>query len=448
MRRILKWLGRITAAIASIAALTAATVFLVRMGEVRRLARLKQLPTSYEVMTTSPLVVLDHVSVIDGTGAPARNDQSIIIDSGKINFVGPASQRPSRPGAQVLDLRGRSVFPGIVGMHEHLFTDAASLPGSKTLLVEQATTFPLMYLAAGVTTIRTAGSVAPKEDWAAKQRIDRGDTLGPEIFLTAPYLEGAHSIFPENEMHALTGADDARRAVDQWAARGMTSFKAYMMITPDELRAAIDEAHAHNLKVTGHLCTIGMRQAVDLGIDNIEHGLLTDTELYSGKKPNECPAHIGAYLRELNTTDVQSPAVQDIIRDLVSHQVEITSTLAVFESELGHPPDRFDQRARRALTWNAWQEVLQRRKQVTRFHLDGLVHKEMEFERAFTNAGGILLAGCDPTGDGGILAGIGDQREIELLVEAGFSNRGDSDCHSAWGRFPRNRRSSRHNRRW
>lgn len=422
-RSILKWLGRLTVAIVAVVALAAVTVFLVRFGEVRRLARVKQFAASSAVLTTSSQIVLDQVSVIDGTGAPIRTDQSIVIDSGRITFTGPASERPNTPGAQVLDLRGRTVFPGIVGMHEHLFTTAASLPGSKTMLVQQSTAFPLMYLAAGVTSIRTAGSIAPEEDLATKQRIDRQEAIGPEMFLTSPYLEGAPPTFPE--MHALTGADHARRIVDEWAARGMTSFKVYMEITPDELHAAIEEAHAHKLTVTGHLCAIGMKQAADLGIDNMEHGLLSDTELYSGKKPNECPKHMGGYLRELNTTDIQSPKVQDIIRDLVDHRVAITSTLAVFESELGHPPERFDERARQALTWNAWRSARLRRKQlagyVAQFHVDGLMRKEMEFERAFARAGGTLLAGCDPTGDGGVLAGLGDQREIELLVDAGFS---------------------------
>ena len=78
---------------------------------------------------------------------------------------------------------------------------------------------------------------------------------GPKMWITGPYLEGPRSIGPQ--MHELSGADDAVRTVEYWAGEGVTSFKAYMNITHAELQAAVDAAHKHGIKVTGHLCSIG-----------------------------------------------------------------------------------------------------------------------------------------------------------------------------------------------
>jgi len=419
MKKLLKWAIRLTGFLPLLAILTTLAIVLVNWRESVRLKRITERPVQSFVINEPSQLALDHVRIIDGTGAQPTEDQTIVLESGKIAYVGPYSTRPPLDAEHSRDFSGRTVIPGLIGMHNHLFTTAPTLLGSTPQLVQQGHLFPLLYLAAGVTTIRTTGSIAPEEDIAIKRRIDLGKQNGPEVFLTSPYLEGSPPTFPE--MHGLGDANEARNFVDTWASRGITSFKAYMMITPDELRAAVDAAHAHKLKITGHLCTIGFKEAAELGIDNVEHGLLSDTEFYSKKEPDKCPEHIGAYLRELNSTDISSPPVQDMISYLVDQHVAVTSTLAVFESELGIASEQTLSRAAQALNWKAWELSKRRRAQIAAFHLSGLLRKEMEFEREFVRKGGTLLAGCDPTGDGGTLAGFGDQREVELLVQAGFT---------------------------
>lgn len=409
-----RWLLRLGIAVVVLIIVIVALLLVINAVEKHRLEAVLNLPRSEFVIEEPAKLALDHVRVIDGTGSAAREDQSVVIESGKITYVGPASSRPDLAGAKALDLTGRTVFPGMVGMHEHLFTMA---PTFSPAGVEQSVLFSRMYLAAGVTTIRTAGSMAPEQDLAIKQKIDRGEIAGPEIYPTAPYLEGKPPTF--NLMHGLENADEARQSVAHWADRGMTSFKAYMMITPEELRAAILEAHARGLKITGHLCAVGFKEAADLGIDNLEHGLLVDTEFYSQKQPDVCPER---YLREYrDKLDVESQPVQDMIRYLIAKHVAITSTLAVFESSFGGqlPPDEIG-RSRHAMTWKAWMLSRLRVAMVRRFHADRMVDKELAFERDFVKAGGTLLTGCDPTGDGSVLAGFGDQRGLELLVKAGF----------------------------
>ncbi|MBW4027939.1 MAG: amidohydrolase family protein [Acidobacteria bacterium] len=377
------------------------------------------------IQEDAPVLVLNNVRLIDGTGAPARERVRIDIDHGKIVNVQSAMLRNAfPPGAKVIDLTGRTVIPGLVGMHEHLFYPLPDGgPGLLPLYGEMADSAPRLYLAAGVTSARTGGSLEPYTDISVKQAIDAGAIPGPRLHLTGPYLEGAPAIGPQ--MRELTGPDDAARLVDYWAAEGATSFKAYMHITPEELKAAIDRAHAHGMKVTGHLCSVGFTQAAELGIDNLEHGLAVDTEFYPGKKAGVCPGQRPPQ-QAMASFDIESAPVQTMIRDLVSHHVAVTSTLAIFESFVpNRPPLTEESAARKALAPDAWSAYVTTRAAIAeagaKSYWPALLTREMQFERDFVKQGGVLMAGCDPTGYGGVLPGFGDQREVELLVEAGFT---------------------------
>src|ERR1700693_1346408 len=278
--------------------------------------------------------------------------------------------------------------------------------------------FPRLYLACGVTTIRTTGSVEPYTDLEIKKLIDAGKAIGPKMHVTGPYLEGTGASTPQ--MHVLPGPEDARRTVAFWADHGATSFKAYMNITRAELGAAIAEAHARKIKVTGHLCSVTWREAAALGIDDLEHGpMYTDTEFAAGKSPDACPP-TRATFDVTSTIDTAGPRVRELIDDLVKRHVAVTSTLPVFELIVPARPPLVE-RVLDAMTPDARVNYLSRRARGSSAPPAALCKKEMEFEYAFAKAGGLLLAGCDPTGIGGTLAGYGDQREVELLVEAGFT---------------------------
>src|SRR5450432_259526 len=265
-------------------------------------AQTPKAPDMAEVVSVdAPVFVLNHVRVIDGTGAAAQDDQSVVIANGKIQSMGAAGSAKVPEGAPQFDKTGYTIIPGLVGMHDHLYyTDSISVqrvggrigePG--LFIAEIPYTAPRLYLAAGVTTMRTTGSLEPYTDLKVKSRIDANLMPGPSIDATAPYLEGAPTIFAQ--MHELTGPDDAKRLVEYWAAEGMTSYKAYMNITREELRVAIETAHAHNLKLTGHLCSVTWPEAIALGIDDLEHGpVFADTEFVTDKKPDVCPTGGGS----------------------------------------------------------------------------------------------------------------------------------------------------------
>jgi imidazolonepropionase-like amidohydrolase len=377
------------------------------------------------VKVDAPVVVLTHARVIDGTGSSVREDQTIVIAKGKIESVGDASSASVPKDAQVIDLHGYTVIPGLVGMHDHMF-----YPVGGGVFGEMAYSFPRLYLAGGVTTIRTTGSLEPYTDLELKKAIDAGTIPGPKIHVTGPYLEGKGSW--AIQMHQLTGPDDATKTVNFWLDQGVDNFKAYMMLTKAELAAAIQAAHKRGAKVTGHLCAVTFREAADLGIDDLEHGWFVDTEFTSGKKPDECPG-MGDDPITLAKLDTKSGPMYDTIQYLVQHHVAVTSTLPVFEafSFAGRPTvqkrvlDALTPEARTA--WLALRvryndtDFLKRNYGTEVSPWPAAYKKELEFEYAFSKAGGLLLAGLDPTGIGGVIAGFGDQREVELLVEAGFT---------------------------
>jgi imidazolonepropionase-like amidohydrolase len=361
------------------------------------------------VSVDAPVLALTHARVVDGTGAPARDDQTIIVRGERIAAVGASGAVAIPQGAHEIDLTGKTVIPGIIGLHDHMYYGGMNYMGAS---------YPRLFLSAGVTTIRTTGSVDAYQELNLQRLTDSLQIAGPQIIPTGPYLQGPGS--PLSAMHPLSGPEDARRLVRYWAEEGVTWFKAYTQISRAELAAAIDEAHRHGVKVTAHLCSVGFREAVALGIDQLEHGLLTNTEYYSGKKPDECPTVGDSVI--YGNLDMNGAAVQRTIQEMVKNKVAMTSTLAVFELS---SPSRvpFDQRVLDALYPDAAKQVAayyERGKTANDSMRRAVFLKSMEFERAFVKAGGLLGAGSDPCCQSSI-AGYGDQRNYELLVEAGFS---------------------------
>ncbi len=375
------------------------------------------------------VIALTHVRVIDGTGAAAQENRTVVLRNGKIASVTDGATPPP-DGARVINLAGHSVIPGLVGMHDHLMYTASinldendKIPPPGFLVTELAFSAPRLYLASGVTTMRTTGSVEPYTDLNIRRLIDAGKMPGPHIDVTSPYLEGKDSFFPQ--MTALTTPEQARKTVAFWAGQGVTSFKAYMDISAAVLGAAIKQAHHEGMKITGHLCSVDYPEAVKLGIDNLEHGpVYTDSEFVPGRKPDVCP-QIPAIVASWLDRPIDGKPVQNLIRDLVEHHVAVTSTLPVFEASITTRPV-VSQRQTRMMSAESLRSYLSARNNAATSPAraekgEAALKKEMAFERAFVHAGGLLLAGPDPTGNGGVLPGFGDQREVELLVEAGFT---------------------------
>ena len=364
------------------------------------------------IKVDAPVIALTHVRVIDGTGAPAKENQTVVVRGGDIAEIGDAARVKAPDGATTIDLTGKSVIPGLVMVHEHLY-----YPTGPGVYGQLGLSFVRLYLAGGVTTMRTGGNVNGFMDLKLKQLIEEGQQPGPAIDATAPYLNGPSTFL---QMHDMKGAEDARKQVAYWADMGASSFKAYMQITRDELRAAVDEAHTRGLKITGHLCSVTYAEAADLGIDNLEHGFLAATDFVADKQPDTCPGQ-GAGQRTISALDENGEAFKALVKKLVDKKVALTSTLTVFETFTpGRPmPPGLD-----VLLPELKQQFEQAHARVEQNQQSiykTLLPKGMALERAFAKAGGMLIAGTDPTGAGGVIPGYSNQRQIELLVEEGFT---------------------------
>ena len=391
--------------------LGAVSVALPTAGQAQLASELSPQVRDRYVRVSAPAYVLRDVTVVDGTGAPPRRGMSVVVEDGLITQVGAQVEVP--PDADLMTYSGHTLIPGLVGLHDHMYYTAA---GGRA--AQMSYTGPRLYLGAGVTTIRTTGSRAPYAELNMKAEIEAGRMVGPRIHITAPYITGGEG---NTGMTLLKSPEQARRFVAYWSEEGATWLKAYTNIRRAEMAAVIDEAHRRGVQVTGHICSISFSEAVELGIDNIEHGLLTNTDYHPAKEPDECPQGNDAAIEGL---DVRGPEVEATFQKMIDAGVGMTSTLPVYELFVPDRPTR-DQRSLEAMAPEVREAYLADRDRIDNapnpFVSPEAFKKAMAYELRFVEMGGVLANGVDPTGNGGALPGYGDQRGVELLMEAEFT---------------------------
>ena len=363
---------------------------------------------------SAPVVALENVLLFDGTGAPARAGQTILIRGNRIEAVGASGSVDIPSDAERLDLAGHSVMPGMVGLHDHLYYYQ-----NAPRVAQMQYSGPRLYLGAGVTTVRTTGSMSPYQDISLKGAIERGETPGPRIVITAPYVisPGPDERLRDLGMYVIRDEESARRYVRYWAAEGAEWVKVYTQISRAALGTIIDEAHRQGMKVMGHLCSVSFREATALGIDNLEHGLWANSDFDPTREPDKCSPNHARSLAEL---DIDDPAVAETIRQMVEAGAAMTSTVAVAEQATPLVPE-LTERDKQAMPDHIVEAEMQRRKMFETGELGwmaDLFKNLLAFELRFVEAGGLMAAGVDPAW--GALPGYGDQRNFEILVGAGF----------------------------
>ena len=368
------------------------------------------------VAHAEPVIAITNVTVIDGTGAEPKRGETVLLQSGRIVSIAKADRVKLPAGTATIDGTGKTLVPGFVMMHEHLF-----YPNSTGGYGIYPDAFSRLYLAGGETTIRTAGSIDPYADLATARAIAKGVQVGPDIDVSGPYLDGQPRAVPR--MPTVTNPQDAARIVDYWASEGATSFKVYEHITLAELKAVIAAAHARHFKVTGHICSVTYAEAVLAGIDNLEHSFAEASDFAAGKKPDQCvpwPARLAA----INKLDPNGPEIGALIKLLVDHKVALTSTLPIMEMlAAGSPLPSTETMAvlSPALKASFSAAVTPVRSSPLGASAAVMLQRLPGMELRFIRAGGLLMAGSDPTGFGGVVPGPSAARQYTLMVAGGFS---------------------------
>lgn len=347
-------------------------------------------------------IALINGRVIDGTGAPAWLDWTVLIRGERIVAAGP--DVVVLPGARIVDLTGQTLLPGMFDMHGHLYAfDGQSLTA-------QFTSYPRLYLAGGVTTIFTAGEFDPQGAILARENIASGAAVGPQILTGGPYFSGGDA--PGWMLRART-PEEICSYYQEWNDR-IDGMKFYTGIPEDQFTILLNTAHADGLPVTGHLESVSGMRAIELGLDGIEHGLFSMSEFFPR----------GATLQEqycaISQLDLTDPAVTGMVEALVTYGTYLDPTIVVFQPEL---PD-FEPLV------SDWEKYLDpgivaplRRTLQSMGHppcLPGALEKQAQFVRAVHERGGLIVTGTDPVLPI-LLPGYGLHRELQNLVEAGLS---------------------------
>ena len=359
---------------------------------------------------------ITEVTLIDGTGGAIKTNQDVLIVKGKIHAINSNGQEKFPEGTRIIDGKGKTLIPGLIMLHEHLFYGKPY--NGKYKAVHMTYTFPPLYLAGGVTTMRTAGSLEANADLNIKNLIDAGKVLGPNIDVTTPHIE-REGFIPQ--LQSLYGDESPERMIDFYLDKGMTSVKVYNEITKDDLKRIVQTAHARNVKVTGHLCSITYREAAEIGIDNLEHGFMVASDFIEDKEENQCDNRaIGRTIRELNIDD---PRLESLMRFLIEKDVTITYTPTVFEPFTGREVIPGGGHVALApYIMEQMQAIYDANANSKRDSLELIAFKdEMERIRKFSQMGGKVVVGTDPTGTGKTIPGYANQRMIELLKETGFN---------------------------
>ncbi|MGC6431499.1 MAG: amidohydrolase family protein [Jejuia sp.] len=366
------------------------------------------------ISVDTTLVAVKNVSLIDGTGKPLRKNQTIIINNDKIETVGDTKSIIIPKNALIIDGNNKTVIPGLVMMHEHLFY--TKFFEDWFSVGQMSFTFPRLYLAGGVTTMRTAGSIQPQSDLNVKQWILEGKMTGPKMDVTSPFIEREGP--PIAELGFIKSSKEVSEIVNFWANRGVTSFKLYNNITKEDLKVCLEEAHQRGFKVTGHLCSVTYEEASNLGIDNLEHGFMASTDFDLDKEEDLCDPFNAR--TSLTTEPVDSEKVNRLIDILIKNGTTITTTPNVFEPWTNR--ELIPGGGESAVTPEVLKDVKGIYDRLTNrdsLHL-ARFNKNLVWLKRFYDKGGKLMAGTDPTGAGRTVAGYANQRTIEILVESGF----------------------------
>ncbi len=282
----------------------------VRRAAADEMAALAAISKDFRRDNSQGTLVLVGGTLVDGTGAPALNDSSVVIQGGRIVSAGPRSRVKLPKDAQLVDLSGKTIVPGLWDMHAHF---------------EQVEWGPV-YLAAGVTTVRDCGNEF-EFITAVRDAINSGRGVGPRLLL-AGIVDGSGPI--ALGVARVDTPEQAREWVHRYHDAGFAQIKIYSSVKKENLEVVAAEAHKLGMTVTGHIPE-GMTgfDGVNAGMDQINHivfvvGMMDPGIPGRGADPQQ-------RLKALRDFDPDSEQSRKALQFLKAHNTVIDPTLTVFE---------------------------------------------------------------------------------------------------------------------
>ena len=248
----------------------------------------------YTLLTLSPILLFSQTkalvggTLIDGFGGKPIHNSVIIVEDEIIVHVGHQGNTDIPEGAEVISTEGKSVLPGLWDMHVHLMINGHSdYAHWDTAYIQRFADVVMpasahQLLRAGITSARDLGGPLDAS-LDVRDRINRGELPGPTMYMSGPFIQ--HEAYPGTEAFrwGVKGASDARQKVARLANAGVDCIKLIDQdqMTMEEVKAVVDEAHKHNLKVVGHSHRPEeIRRGLAAGVDNFEHTGLSSAPQY------------------------------------------------------------------------------------------------------------------------------------------------------------------------
>lgn len=274
-------------------------------------------------------LVLDHVRVIDGTGAAPLEHARVVVEGDHIVAVGSAKAVPVPANADTLDLSGRTIIPGLIDLHFHIENDPK---------------LALRQLSHGVTSFRDPGQWEEKFE-GLRRLIAAEDIGGPRIFTAGPHIDGEHPAYPADAVVARD-AEEARRLAERNIDEGASALKIYFRLPLASAKAVIDVCKARGVPCTAHLEILDARTLVAAGLHGLEHitslgfSLLPrmEAEAYRQAVLADNGARREGRYRLLAGVDLDGPEAQALYAVLGERRPWLDPTLAVFERRADRPP--------------------------------------------------------------------------------------------------------------
>ena len=383
-----------------------------------------------QAKTVPRAVLIEHVTVIDGTGGPPVRNVDVLVQEGRIRAVAEGMKAP--PHVRVMRSRGKFLIPGLIDMHAHVaYLDWATRDGRPFGTYDRATserTLQLM-LAWGITTVRnpaapTLEGVELRDDVAAAK------IQGPRIFTAGEILNRAAAF--DGLARPVANEADIRSEIAGQASAGVDFIKLYANLPPELVRAAIRSAHEHHLRAIGHLQATTWREAAEEGIDGLCHAVSWSAD----ELPPERRAAYRSALEEqgamkarmtwLESVDPGGVAFAEMVDSLVRHQVVVDPTLVAYESKFKGDDPKYLQNPDLALAPPKMRASFPRISFVGDWSVQdfqrgrALWPKMLRIVKAYADAGVLLTAGSDEP-NAWLVPGASLHAELELLAETGIA---------------------------